>query len=63
MNPIDAIRLALEREKFAVKSYTEYAAAAREAPIREMFLYLAEEEKKHVRILQDEIDRETKQEM
>ena len=62
-NPIDVIRMALEREKFAVRDYTEFAKTAKEPSIREMFLFLAEEEKKHVKILQEEIERETHQEM
>ena len=37
--------------------------AAKEKAIREMFLFLAGEEKKHVKLLQDEIDREVNREM
>lgn len=62
-NPIDVIRMALEREKAAVRDYTEFAKTAKEPSIREMFLFLAEEEKKHVTLLQEEIDREVNQEM
>jgi len=62
-NPIDVIRMALEREKAAVRDYAEFAKTAKEPSIREMFLFLAEEEKKHVKLLQDEIDREVNQEM
>ena len=62
-NPIDVMRMALEREKMAVRDYSEFARTAREPSIREMFLFLAEEEKKHVKLLEDEIDREVNQEM
>ena len=62
-NPIDVIRMALEREKAAVRDYSEFARTAKEPSIREMFLFLAEEEKKHEKLLQDEIDREVNQEM
>jgi rubrerythrin len=62
-NPVDVMRMALEREKAAVRDYSEFAKTAREPSIREMFLFLAEEEKKHVKLLQDEIDREVNQEM
>ena len=62
-NPIDVIRMALEREKMAVREYTDFARTAREPSIREMFEFLAGEEKKHVRLLEEEIDREVNQEM
>ncbi len=62
-NPLDVMRMALEREKRAVRDYQEFAATAREPAIREMFLFLVEEEKKHVKLLEDEIDREVQQEM
>jgi len=62
-NPLDVIRMALGREKAAVKDYTAFAKTAKEPSIREMFLFLVEEEKKHVKLLQDEIDREVNQEM
>ncbi len=62
-NPLDVVRMALEREKNAVRDYSEFAKAAKEPSIKEMFLFLVEEEKKHVKLLQDEIDREVNQEM
>jgi rubrerythrin len=62
-NPMDVIRMALERERAAVRNYTEYARTATQPEIREMFQYLAEEEKKHVKLLTDEIEKETFQEM
>ncbi|NNG47589.1 MAG: hypothetical protein HKM86_10815 [Deltaproteobacteria bacterium] len=62
-NPIDVMRMALEREKMAVRDYSEFAKTAKEPSIREMFEYLAEEERKHVKLLEDEIDREVNQEM
>ncbi|MGB7972308.1 MAG: ferritin family protein [Candidatus Deferrimicrobiaceae bacterium] len=62
-NPLDVMRMALEREKMAVRDYSEFAKTAEEPSIREMFAFLAEEEKKHVKLLEDEIDREQNQEM
>ena len=62
-NPMDVIRMALEREKAAYRSYTEYARTATQPEIREMFIFLAAEEKKHVKLLTDEIEKETFQEM
>ncbi len=62
-NPMDVMRMALDREHAAVRDYTEYARTAKEKAIREMFLFLAEEEKKHVKLLTDEIDKEINREM
>jgi len=62
-NPMDVIRMALEREKVAYRNYTEYARLAKEPAIQELFRFLAEEEKKHVKLLQEEIEKETLQEM
>jgi len=63
VNPLDVMRMALDREHEAVRDYTEYAKTAQEKSIREMFLFLAEEEKKHVKLLTDEIDKEINREM
>ncbi len=62
-NPMDVIRMALEREKVAYRNYTECARNATQPEIREMFQFLAAEEKKHVKLLTDEIEKETFQEM
>ena len=62
-NPVDVMRMALGREKAAVRDYSEFAKTAKDPSIREMFLYLVQEEEKHVKLLQDEIDREVNQEM
>lgn len=61
--PIEIIRMALEREKQAVRDYTEYAKTAEDPSVREMFLFLVEEEKRHVKLLQEEIEKEVYQEM
>jgi len=62
-SPMDVIRMALDREKVAYRSYTEYARVATEPAIKELFQFLAEEEKKHVKLLREEIEKETLQEM
>lgn len=61
--PIEIIRMALEREKQAVRDYSEYAKSAEDPSVREMFLFLVEEEKRHVVLLQEEIEKEVYQEM
>jgi len=63
VNPMNVIRMALDREKIAYRNYTEYARIATQPEIRELFHYLAEEEKKHVKLLSDEIEKETLHEM
>lgn len=62
-SPVDAIRRALERENEAYRGYVEYAASATQPEVRELFLFLAEEEKKHAKLLADEIEKETLREM
>jgi len=61
--PVDVIRMALERENAAYRGYVEYARIATQPEIRELFLFLAEEEKKHAKLLTDEIEKETLREM
>ena len=61
--PIEIIRMALEREKQAVRDYSEYAKTAEDPSIREMFLFLVKEETRHVKMLQEEIEKEVYQEM
>jgi len=62
-SPAEIIRMALEREKEAVVDYSEYAKSTSDPKVREMFRFLAEEEKKHVKLLQEEIEKEIYQEM
>lgn len=57
--PVELIRMALEREKAAVVKYTEFAAQADDQNVRDLFLTLAADEKKHVALIQDEIEKET----
>jgi rubrerythrin len=61
-NPIDVLRMALEREKDAVQYYKEYATTATEPTIREMFEFLVAEEVNHVKLLEAEIEKEVYQE-
>jgi erythrin-vacuolar iron transport family protein len=62
-SPLDVIRKALEREMEARRKYLEYARTASPPEIRDLFLHLAEEEKKHAELLAAEIERETLREM
>lgn len=62
-SPIDLIRRALARENAAHRDYVELAATASPPEVRELFLHLAEEEKRHAGLLADEIEKETFREM
>ena len=61
--PLDVIRAALQREEEARRRYIEFAGAASPPEIRELFLFLAQEEKKHADLLAREIEKETLREM
>jgi rubrerythrin len=60
--PIDVLKMALAREKDAVQYYKEFALTAENDSIKEMFAFLVEEEKKHVKLLQEELEKEIYQE-
>ncbi len=59
----DALNIALEREKAAVQFYSEGAAKVTDAGVKTLFSELAQEEKQHVRKIQEAIEREIMQEM
>ncbi len=59
----NALNIALEREKAAVRFYSEGAAKVTDAGVKTLFSELAEEEKHHVRRIQEAIEREIMQEM
>ncbi len=63
LRPVDAIRLALEEEKKAYQFYTAVAETAEYASTREMFLFLAEQELKHQRRLEEELSKDFYSEM
>ena len=62
-NPLEALQMALKREVAAEEFYLKAAKGAEEASARKMFEFLAAEERKHQRIIQDEIDRNFLKEM
>lgn len=47
---------ALEREKWAYKKYKEAIDKFDDENVKELFRFLAAEEKKHIQMIQDEID-------
>jgi rubrerythrin len=62
-NPLEALQLALGREKAAENFYLQAAKDSSEDSARKMFEFLAGEERKHQRIIQDEIDKNFLKEM
>ena len=62
-NPLEALQMALKREVAAEEFYLSAAQKAEEAGARKMFEFLAAEERKHQRIIQDEIDKNFLKEM
>ncbi len=62
-NPLEALQMALKREVAAEEFYLNAAKSAEEASSRKMFEFLAAEERKHQRIIQDEIDKNFLKEM
>ena len=63
MTPQEALQLALEREKDAEEFYLNTAKNLQDESSRKMFEFLAGEERKHQRIIQDEIDKNFMKEM
>jgi rubrerythrin len=56
-DPLEAIKIALKREQEAFDFYNNHAHLFENEGTREMFLYLAKEEKKHKDKLQEELDK------
>ncbi len=61
--PQEAIRIAIEREKAAYDFYSRAAKVAKYPGTREMFESLAQEELRHRRILEEELNKDYYQEM
>lgn len=55
--PIEAIRLAMEREKESVHFYSAAVGLAVDPSSRKMFQHLLDEERRHLAILETEYDR------
>jgi rubrerythrin len=55
-DPQEAIEIAIKREHEAYEFYKSHAELFDNAATREMFMFLAEEEKKHEQKLQQELD-------
>ncbi len=57
MLPVDILRLALEREKEAHAFYTEAAGRVTLPATRDALLEMAEEERSHIRKIEEILDR------
>ncbi len=56
--PEEAIRMAIEREKGSHEFYSQAATIAKYPGTKQMFEFLAKEELKHRRILEDELNKD-----
>jgi len=61
--PEEAIRLAIEREKDSHEFYTRAAKIAQYPGTKQMFEFLAQEELKHRRMLEEELNKDYYREM
>ncbi len=61
--PEEAIRLAIEREKGSHEFYTQAIKIAKYPGTRQMFEFLAKEEIKHRRMLEEELNKDYMKEM
>jgi len=61
--PEEAIRIAIQREKAAHEFYSQAAKIAKYPGTKEMFESLAKEEQKHMRILEEELNKDYFKEM
>jgi rubrerythrin len=61
--PQEAIRMAIEREKGAHEFYAQAAKIAQYPGTKQMFEFLAKEEIKHRRMLEEELNKDYYQEM
>jgi len=57
MTPVEVLRLALEKEKQALAFYMEAAEHCHHPATRATFLEMAEEEKSHMRRIEEDLDR------
>jgi len=63
MSPLEALQLALKREKASEEFYQSAVDNLKDESARRMFEFLVGEERKHQRIIQDEIDKNFMKEM
>ena len=59
----DALLLAIQKEKSAYEFYKKASEVVKDPGVRKMFAFFAEEELKHVKLLEDEYDKNILQEM
>ena len=57
MTPVEVLRLALEKEKQALAFYVEAAEQCHHPATKATFLEMADEEKGHIRRIEEDLDR------
>jgi rubrerythrin len=60
LGPIEALKLALEKEIEARQCYTQFSNDAQNIVVRDIFIFLANEEEKHRKLLENKINELTK---
>ncbi len=63
MNSLEALQIAFKREQNAEEYYQQAAGAVQDESARRMFEFLAGEERKHQKLIQEEIDKNFLKEM
>ena len=58
MTPIEALRYGLAEERKAFSFYTRSAKEAEHQSTRKMFEFLASQEQEHIKLIEDELDKE-----
>jgi len=59
----DALQIAMQKEKIAYEFYKKASKVVDDPGAKKMFSFLAEEEAKHVRMLEEEYEKNILQEM
>jgi len=57
MSPVEILRMALEREKETFQFYSEAAKVSTDPASKVTFQAMADEEKRHIQQLEEELDR------
>lgn len=59
----DALQIAMQKEKIAYEFYKKASEVVKDPGAKKMFSFLAEEEAKHVKMLEEEYEKNILQEM
>ncbi len=60
LGPVEALKLALEKEIEACNIYQKFAMESKMLAVRDIFIFLSDEERKHQRLIEGKIREITK---